>query len=48
MAATFEEALATVRAGSLSADLRYDDFYSDSNRSPDEFFQDWFDEQARA
>ena len=44
MAATFEEALATVREGSL----RYDDFYSDSNRSADEFFQDWFDEQARA
>ena len=42
---TLIKAVFDVSRGSLASDIRYDDFYSDSNRSPDEFFQDWFAEE---
>ena len=43
---TLIKAVFEVSRGSLASDIRYDDFYSASNRSPDEFFQDWFAEEA--
>lgn len=54
MAATFDEAVATAQAEMAS--IAHERIggraesicHSDSTRLPDEFFQDWFEEQARA
>ena len=43
---TLIKAVFDVSRGSLSSEIRYDDFYSASNRSPDEFFQEWFAEES--
>ena len=43
---TLIKAVYDVARGSLSSDIRYDDFYSDSNRAPGDFVTDWFDEES--